>query len=203
MDDGVALAQYSNSRLVIFEELGYQPLEPQAGHLFFQLISRHCEQSSVLINSNHPIEELDALFSDQVVLGAMLDRLLHQSHVVKIRGVSYRLWKKLKSELFRPQRAAPHRQSLPRKHEARTFGATPPTSTMEIHPAKAKTMSNRRQRRTSQCESQLKPPALNGPEVAHFSMSLNLAKTFEWVAIFVSYYNYRNLHSNIKLATPH
>jgi DNA replication protein DnaC len=63
----VRLAQYSKSNLLIVDELGYLPLEPQAGHLFFQLISRRYEQGSVLISSNRPVEEWDEVLGDQVV----------------------------------------------------------------------------------------------------------------------------------------
>jgi DNA replication protein DnaC len=99
----VRLAQYSKPKLLIIDELGYLPLEPQAGHLFFQLISRRYEHGSVLISSNRPVEEWDEVFGDQVVAAAILDRLLHHSHVVTIRGDSYRLREKRRSGLFRPQ----------------------------------------------------------------------------------------------------
>jgi DNA replication protein DnaC len=100
------LAQYSKPKLLIVDELGYLPLEPQAGRLFFQLISRRYEQGSVLISSNRSVEESDEVFGDQVVAAAILDRLLHHSHVVTIRGDSYRLKEKRRSGLFRPQTGA-------------------------------------------------------------------------------------------------
>jgi DNA replication protein DnaC len=96
------LAQYAKPKLLIIDELGYLPLEPAAGHLFFQLISRRYEQGSVLISSNRPVDEWDEVFGDQVVAAAILDRLLHHSHVVTIRGDSYRLREKRRSGLFRP-----------------------------------------------------------------------------------------------------
>jgi len=98
----VRLAQYSKPKLLIIDELGYLPLEPHAGHLFFQLISRRYEQGSVLISSNRPVEEWDEVFGDQVVAAAILDRLLHHSHVVTIRGDSYRLREKRRAGMFRP-----------------------------------------------------------------------------------------------------
>ena len=111
----VRLAQYTKSKLLIIDELGYLPLEPAAGHLFFQLISRRYEQGSVLISSNRPVEEWDEVFGDQVVAAAILDRLLHHSHVVTIRGDSYRLREKRRSGLFRTQ----------------AFGSSPPMPTKE------------------------------------------------------------------------
>jgi DNA replication protein DnaC len=99
------LAQYAKPKLLIIDELGYLPLEPQAGHLFFQLISRRYEQGSVLISSNRPVEEWDEIFGDQVVAAAILDRLMHHSHVVTIRGDSYRLKEKRRAGMFRVQAA--------------------------------------------------------------------------------------------------
>ena len=117
------LAQYAKPKLLIIDELGYLPLEPAAGHLFFQLISRRYEQGSVLISSNRPVEEWDEVFGDQVVAAAILDRLLHHSHVVTIRGDSYRLRETRRSGLFRPQAGG--------SSSAGIGGEPPPTPTKE------------------------------------------------------------------------
>jgi len=97
------LTQYAKTRLLIIDELGYLPLEPNAAYLFFQLISRCYQRSSVLITSNRPVMEWGEVFGDQVVATAILDRLLHHSHVLTIRGDSYRLKEKRRSGLIRPQ----------------------------------------------------------------------------------------------------
>jgi len=97
------LTQVAKTRLLIIDELGYLPLEPNAAYLFFQLISRCYQRGSVLITSNRPVMEWGEVFGDQVVATAILDRLLHHSHVVTIRGDSYRLREKRRSGLIRPQ----------------------------------------------------------------------------------------------------
>jgi DNA replication protein DnaC len=79
------------------------PLKPNAAYLFFQLISRCYQRGSVLITSNRPVMEWGEVFGDQVVATAILDRLLHHSHVLTIRGDSYRLREKRRSGLLRPQ----------------------------------------------------------------------------------------------------
>ena len=91
------LTQYAKSRLLIIDELGYLPLEPNAAYLFFQLISRCYQRGSVLITSNWPVMEWGEVFGDQVVATAILDRLLHHSHVLTIRGDSFRLREKRRS----------------------------------------------------------------------------------------------------------
>ena len=63
----------------------------------------------MLITSNRGVGEWGAVFGDPVVATAILDRLLHHSHVLTIRGDSYRLRAKRKSGLIKP----PAGDSLP------------------------------------------------------------------------------------------
>ena len=91
--------QLAKPKLLIIDELGYLPFEPNAAHLFFQLVSRRYERGSVLITSNRPVGEWGTVFGDPVVATAILDRLLHHSHVITIRGDSYRLKEKRRSGL--------------------------------------------------------------------------------------------------------
>ena len=96
------LLHFTKPKLLIIDELGYLPLEPDAAHLMFQLVSRRYERGSVLVTSNLTTSEWGTVFGDPVVATAILDRLLHHSHVVTIRGDSYRLREKRKSGLLRP-----------------------------------------------------------------------------------------------------
>jgi DNA replication protein DnaC len=105
------LAFYAKPKLLIIDELGYLPFEPNAAHLFFQLVSRRYERGSLLITSNRSVGEWGEVFGDPVVATAILDRLLHHSHVLTIRGDSYRLREKrraglIKPEIFQPETAA-------------------------------------------------------------------------------------------------
>jgi DNA replication protein DnaC len=100
------LTHYAKPKLLIVDELGYLPLEPHAAHLFFQLVSRRYERGSLLITSNRAVSEWGTVFGDPVVATAILDRLLHHSHVVTIRGESYRLREKRRSGLLTPSTTA-------------------------------------------------------------------------------------------------
>ena len=73
---------------------GYLPFEPCAAHLFFQLVSRRYGRGSMMITSNRSVAEWGEVFGDAVVATAILDRLLHHSHVLTITGESYRLREK-------------------------------------------------------------------------------------------------------------
>jgi DNA replication protein DnaC len=97
----------SRPKLLIIDELGYLPFEANAAHLFFQLVSRRYEKGSILITSNRTVGEWGSVFGDPVVATAILDRLLHHSTVVTIRGDSYRLREKRRSCPLQKAGAAP------------------------------------------------------------------------------------------------
>jgi DNA replication protein DnaC len=96
------LTHFAKPKLLIVDELGYLPLETHAGHLFFMLVSRRYERGSILITSNRSVSEWGSIFNDSLVATAILDRLLHHSHVITIRGDSYRLREKRRSGLIKP-----------------------------------------------------------------------------------------------------
>jgi DNA replication protein DnaC len=95
------LTQLSKPKLLIVDEFGYLPLAPQAAHLFFALVSRRYERGSMMVTSNRSVSEWGSVLNDPVVATAILDRLLHHSHVLTIRGDSYRLREKRRSGLIK------------------------------------------------------------------------------------------------------
>ena len=95
------LAFYAKPKLLIVDELGYLPFEPRAAHLFFQLVSRRYERGSMMITSNRSVAEWGEVFGDAVVATAILDRLLHHSHVLTITGESYRLREKRRAGVLK------------------------------------------------------------------------------------------------------
>jgi len=96
------LSYYAGPKLLIIDELGYLPLEKNAANLFFQLVSRRYERAATLITTNRSVGEWGEIFGDVVVAAAILDRLLHHSQVITIRGDSFRLKAKRKSGLVKP-----------------------------------------------------------------------------------------------------
>ena len=101
------LVHFAKPKLLIVDELGYLPLDPDAAHLFFQLVSRRYERGAMLVTSNRSVGEWGAVFGDPVVATAILDRLLHHSHVITIRGDSYRLREKRRAGLLQKAGPAP------------------------------------------------------------------------------------------------
>jgi len=87
-DELVRLGRYP---LLIVDEVGYIPFEPEAANLFFQLVSSRYERASLIVTSNKPFGRWGETFGDDVVAAAMIDRLVHHADVVALKGDSYRL----------------------------------------------------------------------------------------------------------------
>ncbi len=82
--------------LLVIDELGYTPMDPQRATLFFQLVSQKYAHSSLIVTTNVPFDQWGRIFGgDEVIAAAILDRLLHYSEVFAIAGPSYRLRGKL------------------------------------------------------------------------------------------------------------
>lgn len=88
-------------KLLILDEMGYFPLDRLAAQFLFQLISRRYLRGSIVLTSNKSYGDWGDIFaSDQVLATAILDRLLHFSTTINIRGQSYRLREKRKAGVF-------------------------------------------------------------------------------------------------------
>lgn len=77
--------------LLIVDEIGYLPVIPGGGNLFFQLVNARYERGAMILTSNRGFAEWGEVFGDPVVATALLDRLLHHAVVIQIEGSSYRL----------------------------------------------------------------------------------------------------------------
>ena len=86
------LAQY---KVLIIDEIGYLPVDHQGSNLFFQLIARRYMTKSTIVTTNMPFSRWGEVFSDNTLASAVLDRLLHYSHIIRITGNSYRIKDKI------------------------------------------------------------------------------------------------------------
>jgi DNA replication protein DnaC len=95
------LKQYCLPKLLVIDEIGYIPIDRHGAHLFFQLISRRYERGAIILTSNQSFGQWADIFGDPIIATAILDRLLHHSHVLNIKGDSYRLKEKQKAGLLK------------------------------------------------------------------------------------------------------
>lgn len=77
--------------LLIRDEVGYIPFDPQAANLMFMLVSRRYERASLIVTSNKPFGAWGEIFGDEVTAAAMIDRLVHHAEILALKGDSYRL----------------------------------------------------------------------------------------------------------------
>jgi len=89
--------------LVIVDEVGYVPFDPEAAKLMFHLVASRYERASLIVTSNKPFSAWGEVFGDDVVATAMVDRLVHHAEILSLKGDSYRLRGK---DLSAPRRTA-------------------------------------------------------------------------------------------------
>ena len=87
---------YLAPKVLVVDEFDIWPYERESATAFFTLVSARYERGSIILTSNKG-------FGDSVIASAVLDRLLHHSHVLNIRGESYRLREKRQAGLFPSQ----------------------------------------------------------------------------------------------------
>ncbi|MGQ9921984.1 MAG: IS21-like element helper ATPase IstB [Desulfobacca sp.] len=95
---GQVLLNLSRLNLLILGELGYLPISSEQANLLFQLVSIRYEKGALILTSNYGFEEWGPIFTDQVIAAAIIDRLVHHSHIFVINGNSFRMKQKLLSE---------------------------------------------------------------------------------------------------------
>lgn len=103
---------YLAPRLLIIDEMGYLPLDDLGATIFFQLVSARYERGSIVLTSNKSYGDWGSIFGDTIIATAILDRLLHHSTTINIRGESYRLKERRKAGLL------PRPNDPPEQHSA-------------------------------------------------------------------------------------
>src|SRR5919198_59644 len=80
------LARLQRIPLLIVDEVGYIPFDPQAANLMFMLVSRRYERASLIVTSNKPFSAWGEIFGDEATAVAMIDRLIHHAEILSING---------------------------------------------------------------------------------------------------------------------
>ena len=112
-------------QLLIVDEIGYLPVIPGGGNLFFQLVNARYERGAMILTSNRGFAEWGEVFNDNVVATALLDRLLHHAVVVQIEGASYRLRQ--------------HAELIPENTRGRSLNPLPPPPKPRGRPPRERT----------------------------------------------------------------
>lgn len=125
---------YLAPKVLIIDEMGYLPLDDLGATIFFQLVSARYERGSIILTSNKSYGDWGSIFGDPIIATAILDRLLHHSTTINIRGESYRLKDRRKAGLFpRPEedsgRSAPFLSPESSQNGPRRQGSATPRKT--------------------------------------------------------------------------
>ncbi|SHN92736.1 Mobile element protein [Bathymodiolus heckerae thiotrophic gill symbiont] len=90
-------------KLLIIDEIGYLPFTAHESKLLFDVIAKRYEKGSIILTSNLPFGQWGQTFANDTALtSALLDRVLHHSHIVQIKGESYRIREKKRAGLIEP-----------------------------------------------------------------------------------------------------
>ena len=89
------LSSFLNSlkkvELIVLDEIGFITLHKDAAELLFQVVSECYEQKSLIITSNLEFSQWNTVFGDNKLTAALIDRLIHHSHIVVFSGPGHRL----------------------------------------------------------------------------------------------------------------
>ena len=88
------LKHFAKYKVLIIDEIGYMPIDMDSANLFFQLIAKRYERNGTIITTNTPFSRWGEIFGSPTLANAVLDRLLHHSQIVSIKGPSYCLREK-------------------------------------------------------------------------------------------------------------
>lgn len=94
---------FTKPNVLIIDEIGYRKMDETAAHFFFQIVSERYESGSIILTSNKSYGSWGEIFGDSILATAILDRLLHHSHTINIKGESYRIKEKKKAGFFKPE----------------------------------------------------------------------------------------------------
>lgn len=94
------LKSLSKPNILLIDEVGYSTMEEEVAHYFFQIVSNRYEKGSIILTSNKSYGSWGEMFGNTVVATAVLDRLLHHSTTINIKGDSYRIKEKKKAGFY-------------------------------------------------------------------------------------------------------
>jgi len=90
----------SKPAVLVIDEVGYASMDDDVANVFFQIISNRYEKGSIILTSNKSYGSWGEVFGNHIVATAILDRLLHHSTTINIKGDSYRIKEKKKAGFY-------------------------------------------------------------------------------------------------------
>ena len=85
------LSRIGRSDLLVGDELGFLPLDAEGARLLFQVVSQAYETQSVVFTANLEFSRWGAVFGDDQMAAAAIDRVVHHGRLLRFKGESYRV----------------------------------------------------------------------------------------------------------------
>lgn len=92
------LAKMARHQLIILDDFGLQPLDSQNRIALLELIEDRHNSGSMIVTSQLPVSKWYEIIGEKTIADAILDRLIHQSHRIELRGESMRKKRNIYSE---------------------------------------------------------------------------------------------------------
>lgn len=102
------LARYCNPALLVVDEVGYLSYDSRYADLLFEVVTRRYQKRPIVLTTNKPFQQWAEVFPNAACTVTLVDRLVHRSEVVEIKGESYRL-KEAKERASSKARARRHK----------------------------------------------------------------------------------------------
>jgi DNA replication protein DnaC len=80
------MKQFEKLDLLICDEWGYVPIDSEGAKLLFQIVSECYERKSLIITTNLEFSHWNDIFADTKITAALLDRIIHHSHLLDFSG---------------------------------------------------------------------------------------------------------------------
>ncbi len=84
------LAKIERQHLIIIDDFGLQPLDNQNRLALLEIIEDRQNKGSLIVTSQLPVTGWYSVIGEKTIADAILDRLIHQSHRIELRGESMR-----------------------------------------------------------------------------------------------------------------
>jgi DNA replication protein DnaC len=85
-----SLKKLNKYPVLILDDFGYVKKNDQETYVLFELIAHRYETGSLIITSNQAFSDWDAIFPDEMMTVAAVDRLVHHANLIEIQSDSYR-----------------------------------------------------------------------------------------------------------------
>lgn len=119
------IGRYSSPGLLCVDEVGYLSYDTRLADLFFEVVSRRYNHRSILVSTNKNFTEWNTIFPNAACAVTMIDRLVHHSEIIKLKGKSYRLKEAMERAAKRAQERAARKNKTATAKSPRTQQKSP------------------------------------------------------------------------------